>query len=412
MENRFEIGYIIRENFLDEESFLTSEKFFNSLNEAGKMTVADMTTSRTMAVSKKRLEALNRRKVLGDIPHTKGNVLKSKFYKDTKNSINIMTNLYNQSHGMSLNEAKESIEICKFALENLEKNKTYFEDAFDNNDANIMLLYENTFGLVVSMTAIIIINTTEVDEKCNFKYRDFKKGLLKNNKLIKTIDKFNDMCRNKKLPELKRFNEHLNELDEDMMYNLNEEIEGTKIELGGFLKDAKNRLLVSGNNNGFKGAVKNMWQGKDLPGMNYNDNPNNFRKTLGKMGIIAAFAAAAIAAIYVSRMGICYFFYKKNDIAQDAEYLSGVVQANSIANEYDPTKSGKVSEKQRKLSEKLKKLGKVLDSDSKQAEFNAINNLKREDKLNSQSIEKELEDSANPDIFPTDNSSSGDNLFI
>lgn len=390
-EDRFSINYVLKENFEDNESFLVNDKFLNSLNEAEKISLADNAAGNALKSSRKRLEYLNKKGVYGDIPKTKGVVTKSECYKTIKSIFNLLDGILEPAKGANANEARKAYQACKFAMTNLENNRDYFVTAYNNNDSKIILLYQNIYAALVATLAIIVVDCVYIDENCNMTYQDIKKGTFDKSKVMKQIHNFNDTCRNNKLPGIKKFNEMMDEFDEYMMFN-----------------EASSNEFQKTINNGLKSAI-NLFKSFKSPKSAYKKvsdiyanigNTEETRKSPGGgakfaagLTVLAGLTAVTIGIIYVCRFLIAFFFYWKNDVAQSADYLGNVVYANSLSNEHDPTKSGKVAEKQKKLAIKLKKVGAVLDSDYKQAQHNASLTIKKEDK----NATKTIEDRINPD---------------
>lgn len=394
-KDRFSIENVLMENCEYNDSIYKKDTFWAALNEEHKIKIADKIAARTLISTRKRLQYLNKKGVFGDIPKTKGCIAKSEYYKTVKSSINFLEGHLYKAKGFNVNEVKKAFEICRFALANIEKNHSYFEKGYRENDSSIILLYQTTSSLVIEMLAIIFINTMEIEDDLTIKYIDCKKGRFSKSKNIKQLDKFNDICRNNKLHEARRFNENMSDYDFSNIYN--EEENDNLFSL------AKNTVQQNG-----------MYKTLFHPFKTINsDESTKFSKGVS-IGLLAVAGAGALYALIMAiRQGIAYFFYKKNDISQSAGYLGDMVYANSLANEYDSTKSGKVSEKQKRLATKIKKLGVALDSDNQQAEFNAENKLKDEDKKSSNYIEKQINPDTNDGGSTAMTSSTGnDDLFI
>lgn len=378
--NRFSLSEVIKENFeCDSSSIFKKDKFYNSLDESELMQVGDVVLTESIKSTKDQLAKLNKKGTYGDLPKSKGNILKSSYYKQIKSCLNITKYVYDSAHGQTLTEAKEALQICQFAAENLERNKDYFEKAFRDNDSKMMLTYLNNAAMLATLSVILIINTMEIDEKCNMDFKEFKPGLLKKNKCFKSLEKFNDLCRNKKFPEVKKFNEKMEEYDDQIWLHEEE------------------------NNFNFQNLVK---KGINMGNQYLSDNPKA-KKTFAVLGGIVAASGIVAALVYMSRFAIMYFYYKKNTIAQDAEYLGMVVEANSLTAAVETKKDGKVKAKQKRVSDKLNKLGKILDSDHKQAEFNASNVIKKQDTNSAEMIENDIVTDSNSNPM-----SNNDNLFI
>jgi hypothetical protein len=391
--NKFDIEYVIKENCLDDKSILKNSKFWFNLDESDKINVANFTTTIQMKNSRKRLEYLNKKKIFHDIPQTKGIVSKSSLYKPTKKSLDILEFAINKSKGINQNEAIRAISVCKEGLKNLELNQKYFVEAYKENDATVMLTYQNVYSLIIVMTSYIYINCFKINDDCTIEYIDPAKNVLNKTLPLKEIEKFNETCRNKKLPEIRKFNETMEELDYNNIFN---EADLTNENIFKPSDDAiKQKLNIPDMlGNTFKGIKK----AKD-------EAP----KPLKFIGTAAIIIGATIAIIHLIRNGIMFFYYKKNSIAKDLEFLSDQVEANAIVGEHDPTKSGKVVKKQRELSKKIKKLGKELEDDFKDADFASQNSLKKEDSMTS----KQLENNINPDNDDgSQYTNSNDDLFI
>lgn len=399
-KDRFCIENVLMENCEYQDSIYKKDTFWAALDEESKIKVSDKIASRTLVSTRKRLQYLNKKGVFGDIPKTKGCIAKSEYYKTVKSAINFLEGHLYKAKGSNVNEVKRAFETCKFALTNIEKNRSYFEKGYRENDASVILLYQTTSALIIDMVAIIFINTMEIDDKLNIKYVDCKKGRFDKSKNIKQLEKFNDLCRNNKLHDTKRFNEDISDYEFDNIFNETENE-----------KDASfSKINLAKQNVQNNGVFKTIFH----PFKNIKDENSKTLSKAASISILAIVAAGTIYAIIMAiRQGIAYFFYKKNDISQSANYLGDMVYANGIANEYDTTKSGKVAEKQKKLAVKIKKLGVALDSDNQQAEFNAANKLKDEDKKSSNYIEKQINPDNN-DGGSTAMSTAGstDDLFI
>lgn len=393
-KNRFSIENVLMETCEYNDSIYKKDTFWAALDEESKVKVSDKIAARTLISTRKRLQYLNKKGVFGDIPKTKGCISKSEYYKTVKASINFLESHLYKAKGSNVNEVKKAFEICRFGLTNIEKNRAYFEKGYRENDSSIILLYQTISALVIEMIAIIFINTMEIEDDLTIKYIDCKKGRFEKSKNIKQIDKFNDLCRNNKLHDVKRFNEEMSDYEFDNIYNENDD---------NIFATAKNAIKQNGVYNTIFHPIKNV----------NGEEGTKFSKAVS-VGVVAIAAAGALYAVVMAiRQGIAYFFYKKNDISQSASYLGDMVYANSLANEYDPTKSGKVSEKQKRLATKIKKLGAALDSDNQQAEFNASNKLKDEDKKSSNYIEKQINPDTNDGGSTAMTSATGnDDLFI
>lgn len=393
-KDRFSLENVLMESCEYEDSIYKKDTFWAALDEESKIKVSDKIASKTLISTRKRLQYLNKKGVFGDIPKTKGCIAKSEYYKTVKSSINFLEGHLYKAKGSNVNEVKKAFEICRFALTNIERNRSYFEQGYRENDASVILLYQTTSALVIEMLAIIFINTMEIEDDLTIKYVDCKKGRFEKSKNIKQLDKFNDICKNNKLHEAKRFNESMSDYEFDNIYNE---------EIPNFFDIAKHNVQNNGMYNTVFHPIKNI----------KNKDGSKLSK-VASIGVLAIVSAGALYAIIMGiRQGIAYFFYKKNDISQSAGYLGDMVYANSLANEYDSTKSGKVSEKQKKLAIKIKKLGVALDSDNQQAEFNASNKLKDEDKKSSNYIEKQINPDTNDGGSSAMVTSTGnDDLFI
>ena len=392
--DRFSLVEVMKENFECKDSFLANEKFYNRLNESEKLAVSDLSASKILSSSEKQLRYLNKRKFYGDIPQTKGVFSKSQLYAPTKSMIAILGNIYNFAKGQNVTEAKEVLNIIKFAIENIERNKSYWQAAYRDNDTKVILLYQNMTTLAVCCISILFFNTVEVDEQCIFRYRENKKrGFLSKNRAVKELDRFNDICRNKKLPEIKKFNELLDEVDEGM-YSFDE-----ALPFGSTLRNLSNNTSHLEPQPADENNISNISQVMNRANEIKNNYPGVSR-ALTITGGILAISGIIMAFVYMSRWAIMFFFYKKNDISQDLEYLSAAVEGNAIAHEYDGTKSGKVAEKQHKLAAKIMKLGAMLDDDFTQAEFNAGTKIAAADKKISNDVEAEINNnSATGDLF-------------
>lgn len=406
-EDRFTIKAAIQENFGCEDSILVSDKFYRSLDEAQTLAVGDMVTGRAMAGTQKQLAKLNQRGVYGDIPKTKGDVSKTEYYKTVKSSITLLENFLPKAKGPNASEALKCFEGCKFAIDNLERNKAYFQNAYRTNDTKLILLYQNIYAGTIIMLAVLCINSVYINDKFEITYMDCKKGTYDKNKLMKQIYKFNDMCRNKKLPELNKFNEVMEEFDLEEFTDFTEAI---NINIGGGYKDAYKASMNPEEKQKFRDRYGKGFSGIANAIQNHGvENPRDFKNPSAGAKVAAGLAMAGIVGgvaaltILMVRGCIMLFFYLKNDVSDYANYLGDVVYANSLAHEYD--KSGEVARKQKALSAKLKQVGSALDSDFKQAEHNASIHIKADDTKTSDQLTNTL----NPDNA---NTFDGDDLFI
>ena len=372
--DRFSIEYILQENFYDTDSFLVSNKFLHNLNEAQKINLADAMGSKAFKNSEKKLEHLNRKGYFLDLPKTRGNITKSNGYITTKKCIILLKPIMEKAKGKNTVEAMKAFQTCESCLQNLEKNVKYFEKAYSENDAANILAYQTVSLALFEFTSIVLINCTVFTENNALVYRDPPVNSLEKNILAKNINKFNDICRNNKL----RLNEELdNKIEEyTMVY-------------GESFLDAVGAV---GSAFGVTGGLA------------------------AGMGILTI-ASSIIALIYLTRTLICYFYFKKTQISENLKYASDMIEANGLSVSNGDPKNKRIGERQTHLASSLKNIGNKLDSDNKQAQHNAVSELKKEDMETTSSVANSIESNIDPDARDEVRSinnvpNPGDDLFI
>lgn len=387
-EDRFSMEYILKENCYYEESPLVNDKFLNSLTESEKMVLADLMGGATSKNAAKKLAKLNKKGTFLDLSSTNGDISKSKMYKPTKISLNLLKPIIEKGKGKGIVEAVTALQTCEAAMTNLEKNKAYFKKAYDTRDSANILAYQTIAVATVEFASIILINCTAFTENNTLIYRDPPKNSLMKNILYKNLAKFNDICRNNKL----KLNEEFERKIEDFEFVHHEEAV-TASALGTGIAALGSKLAGVGT---------------AITGAAAASTP--LAIGLGVLGV----ASAVIALVYLSRTLICYYYFKKIEISENLKYMSGMIEANGMAvNNGDPKSSRKVSERQTGLAAKLKKLGDALDNDNKQAQHNGINELKKEDMMTSRTIEDKINPDNRVEVTPRDNiQNPGDDLFI
>lgn len=372
--DRFSIEYILQENFYDTDSFLVSNKFLHNLNEAQKINLADAMGSKAFKNSEKKLEHLNRKGYFLDLPKTRGNITKSNGYITTKKCIILLKPIMEKAKGKNTVEAMKAFQTCESCLQNLEKNVKYFEKAYSENDAANILAYQTVSLALFEFTSIVLINCTVFTENNALVYRDPPVNSLEKNILAKNLNKFNDICRNNKL-------------------RLNEELEN-KIE---------EYTMVYGES--FLDAVGAVGSAFGVTG-----------GLAAGMGILTI-ASSIIALIYLTRTLICYFYFKKTQISENLKYASDMIEANGLSVSNGDPKNKRVGERQTHLANSLKNIGNKLDSDNKQAQHNAVSELKKEDMETTSSVANSIESNIDPDARDEVRSvnnvpNPGDDLFI
>lgn len=387
-EDRFSMEYILKNNCYYNESPLIDDRFLNSLNEEEKMVLGDLMGGAASKNAAKKLQKLNRKGTFLDLPSTNGDVKKSKMYKPAKMALSLLKPVIEKGKGKNTVEAVTAFQTAETAMGNLEKNVRYFEKAYSTRDSANILAYQTIATATVEFISIILVNCTAFSENNSLIYRDPPKNSLVKNILYKNLVKFNDICRNNKL----KLNEEFEKKIEDFKFIHNEEaLAATAIGTG--IASLGGKLAAIGSAAG--GVVA---------------SSTPLAVGLGVLGV----ASAVIALVYLSRTLICYYYFKKVEISENLKYISGMVEANSVAvKNGDPKNSNRVSEKQSSMAAKLKKLGNALDEDNKQAEHNSINELKREDMMSSRTIEDKINPDNRVEVTPRDNiNNPGDDLFI
>lgn len=376
--DRFSLDYIIQENHQDKDTNLISSVFLNSLTEEQKMSLADMMGSGAVKNSEKKLAHLNKKGVFLDLPMTKGDIRKSKSYPVTKQCISMLKPIMEKAKGKNTIEAITAFHSCEAAIGNLEKNVKYFEYAYNNNDSANILAYQTVAAAVIEFTSIILINCTRFTEEVTLIYTDPYKNSLSKNILYKNIEKFNDICRNNKLKLNEEFE---NKIEEYEMVHHESAVAATALGTG-------IGSYVSGLGTTIAGATV-------AP------------PVAAALGVLVI-GSSILALIYLSRTLICYYYFKKIEISENLKYISGMVEANSLAVSNGNPKDKKIGIRQSNLALKLKKLGNALDNDNKQAQHNSIATLKKEDTQ----ISKNIESKINPDNRQEVTNNFNDNLFI
>lgn len=381
--DRFSLSAILQENHYDTDSVLVSDKFLNMLTETEKMSLADMMSGSASKNSGKKLEVLNRKGTFLDLKQTEGNFSKSKAYPTTKQCLSLLKPIIERSKGKNTVEATKAYQCCETAMANLEKHRDYFEKAYKDNDAANILAYQTIAVATIEFASIILINCTVFDENGILKYQDPPNKSLAKNILFKNLEKFNDICRNNKLKLNEDFERKLEEFN--MVHH--ESIGAGLTAVG--IKLASMGSVATG---GLAAVSTPLAVGIGL-------------------GVVAS---SILALVYLSRTLICYYYFKKIQIAENLKYISGMIEANSASlNTKDPKASKRISSKQMSMASKLKKLGEVLDNDSKQAQHNGINQLKKEDTISSRDIENRLNPDSRDDVTAKNPiNDPNDNLFI
>jgi len=371
--DRFSLDYILQENHYDKDTLLISSKFLNSLTEEQKMSLADMMGGGIMKNSEKKLAHLNKKKAFFDLPNTKGDFKKSKAYNNTKKCISMLKPIVEKAKGKNTVEAVKAFQVAEAAVSNLEKNVKYFEKAFQTNDAANILAYQTIAAATIEFSSIILINSISITENNELIYRDPPKNSLMKNILYKNLDRFNDICRNNKL----KLNEEFDNAIEEYQMTHNEAVSLAAI-------------------------------GAAIGGTAVTTNPI----ALGTLGLLSI-GSAILALVYLSRTLICYYYFKKIEISENLKYISGMVEANSLAVSNGNQRNKAIGQRQSNMAASLKKLGEALDNDNKQAQHNSIATLKKEDAQVSRSIESKINPDNRQEVTARDGVDNlGDDLFI
>lgn len=374
--DRFSLDYIIQENHQDKNTTLVSSTFLNSLTEEQKMSLADMMGGSAMKNSEKKLAHLTKKGTFLDLPKTKGDIKKSKSYKTTKQCISMLKPIIEKAKGKNTVEAVTAFQNVEASMGNLEKNVKYFERAYQTNDSANILAYQTIAAATIEFASIILINSTAFTEANTLIYRDPPKNSLTKNILFKNLEKFNDICRNNKLKLNEDFEAKCEEYE--MVHH---EAVGIGATLGGI--------------------------GSAIGGLAASNTPAAIA-----LGVLAV-GSSILALVYLSRTLICYYYFKKIEISENLKYISGMVEANSLAVGNGNPRDKSISQKQSGLASKLKKLGEALDNDNKQAQHNSIATLKKEDSKVSKGIEAKINPDNRQEVTPRDGIDNlGDDLFI